>query len=206
MCMLNFFWGGRYNLKVRRYSPNQNFWRYLMVLLILTSKVRPPRRIFRTCRGQMPNSHIFRDGYLYPFTPSSLTFRPPCLYTSLSSNSSLPTPSQAIPCKDSLRVWVRETLRCEIETFEWVHPLFHLKKHLWQAWFIDLHLLLLKLASRRLGITRWVPSSCGALGNVCITPSFVEFLSEHWLSFVVDWVGQVALHDSPPFVRTSTEM
>jgi hypothetical protein len=36
-------------------------------------------------------------------------------------------------------------------------------------------------------------------------PSFVEFLSEHQFTFVVDWVRQVALRDSPPFVGTSAE-
>jgi hypothetical protein len=32
----------------------------------------------------------------------------------------------------------------------------------------------LKLASRRLGVTRWVPSWCGAPEIVCITLSLVD--------------------------------
>jgi hypothetical protein len=35
---------------------------------------------------------------------------------------------------------------------------------------IDSCLLLLKVASRRLDVARWVPSLCGALGIVCISP------------------------------------
>jgi hypothetical protein len=96
-------------------------------------------------------------------------------------------------------------LRCEIEAFKWVHPLVHFKKHLWRLWFINPHLLLLKLASRRLGVARWVPYPCGAPGNVCISHPLWISLSEHQFSFVgIGW-GKEALGDNLPFVGSSME-
>jgi hypothetical protein len=41
--------------------------------------------------------------------------------------------------------------------------------------------------------------------NVYTTLSFVDILSEHQFTFVVIWVREVAVCESPPFMGTSTE-
>jgi hypothetical protein len=58
--------------------------------------------------------------------------------------------------------------------------------------------LVRRFAFLRLGVTRWVPSLCGAPENICITPPL-------WAPIFLcgDWVRQ--LRDSPPLVGTSTE-
>jgi hypothetical protein len=45
-------------------------------------------------------------------------------------------------------------LRCEIKPLCESSLCVHLNKHLWRLWFIDSCLLLLKIASRRLGVSR----------------------------------------------------
>jgi hypothetical protein len=69
-------------------------------------------------------------------------------------------------------------------------------------WF---HLLLLKLASRRLGVARECPLGVVHPGSFVLPSPWWRIFSEHQSSFVGVGRGKEALGDSPPFVGSSTE-
>jgi hypothetical protein len=66
-------------------------------------------------------------------------------------------------------------------------------------------LLLLKLASRWLGVARECPLGVVHPGSFVLPSPSWGILSEHQSSFVGVGRGKEALGDSPPFVGSSTE-
>jgi hypothetical protein len=68
-----------------------------------------------------------------------------------------------------------------------------------------LHLLLLKLASRRLGVARECSLFVVHPGSFVLPCPWWRILSEHQSSFLGVGRGKEALGDSPPFVGSSTE-
>jgi hypothetical protein len=79
------------------------------------------------------------------------------------------------------------------------------QEHLKHLRVFGLHLLLLKLASRRLGVARECPLGVVHSGSFVLPSPWWRILSEHQSSFVGVGRGKEALGDSPPFVGSSTE-
>jgi hypothetical protein len=78
-------------------------------------------------------------------------------------------------------IWARAWVSLGFKVWDWealsAHPSPSSYEHLKHLWASVHVFLLLKLASRRLGVARWVPSLCGAPDIFCISPLLCgEFL------------------------------
>jgi hypothetical protein len=79
------------------------------------------------------------------------------------------------------------------------------QEHLKHLRAFGLHLLLLKLASRRLGVARECPLCVVHPGSFVLPSPWWRILSEHQSFFVGGGRGKEALGDRPTFVGSSME-
>ena len=175
-CSANCFWWGR------KFRTPQKF-------LTLPDKGFSARCFylcwkFRPC-VRSSNNHInskvmtvFRAMVYIPHSPLSSVMADSNEQNTHSSFQNLsPIPPRVNPYLIWARAWV--WARSSVGLSFWlVSAAKFISTALEPSPFVDSCLLLLKLASRRLGVTRGAPSRVWAPRKVCISPSFVDFASK----------------------------